>query len=266
MLQTWAHDLFYDPHLHVVVPAGGLSPDGSRWIACRKTFPPKRERSRLFRRLFLRDLFATLEKGDLRFPGSISHLADPQTFAKLLARAGRSKWNVYAEPPFDGPQRFLRYLAANRTAFSNDRLLDIEGGKVRFTWKDYRLSGHRPKAMTLDGVEFVRRFLLHTVPDGFVGVRHFGLFANRHRAKNLRRCRELLATGCAACSRPRGSTSAPIARPQTAPEGAAPSCGGDQPADGGRLCPQCGRGRLRGTGISPLWLRRLSAQTRTEPS
>jgi hypothetical protein len=231
VLHTWGQNLLHHPHLHCVVPAGGLSADRKRWIACKKNFfLPVRVLSRLFRRVFLDDLAVAFQNGKLSFHGSLTHLADPAAFARLLDDARRCQWVVYAKPPFGGPEQVLRYLAryTNRIALSNNRILSIEDGNVTFSWKDYR-QGHQRKTTTLPAVEFIRRFLLHVVPDRFVRIRHFGLFANRQRRDNLALCRSLLATESSATSpHPSGS----------------PAIGQD-----GRLlpqlCPLCHQGRMR---------------------
>jgi len=194
VLHTWGQTLLHHPHLHCVVPGGGLSPDRQRWIACRRGFfLPVRVLSRLFRRLFLEALHQAFEQGRLQFHGTIQPLSEPKAFARLLQRCRAGEWVVYAKPPFGGPQKVLDYLAryTHRIAISNDRLLHLHDGKVTFRWKDYQHGG-RHRTMTLDAVEFIRRFLLHVLPDGFVRIRYFGLFANGHRTANIALCRKLL--------------------------------------------------------------------------
>lgn len=177
------------------MPGGGPSPDGSRWIACRPNFfLPVRVLSRLFRRLFLEALRTAFDAGQLQFFGEIEGLADPQAFARLLTAAGRRDWVVYAKPPFGGPEQVLAYLSryTHRVAIANSRLIGMEDGRVTFRWRDYR-HGRRPRKMTLDAGEFIRRFLLHTLPDGVHRIRHYGFLANGQRAARLAACRALLA-------------------------------------------------------------------------
>jgi hypothetical protein len=194
VLHTWGQQLQHHPHVHGVVTGGGLSRDGTRWIACRPGFfLPVRVLSRLFRRLFLQSLQQAFEAGRLRLTGSLEPLADPETFTKQLAPARQAEWVVYAKRPFAGPQQVLDYVGryTHRVAISNNRLVAIEDGHVRFRWKDYRAES-RPKTMTLAATEFIRRFLLHVLPRGFQRIRYYGLLGNRHRAEKLARCRQLL--------------------------------------------------------------------------
>ena len=195
VLHSWGQTLSYHPHLHCIVPGGGPSSDGTRWIACRPNFfLPVRVLSRLFRRLFLQALRTAFEAGQLQFFRDIAAVANPQAFTRLLASASRQDWVVYAKPPFGGPEQVLAYLSryTHRVAIANSRLVSMADGKVTFRWRDYR-HGRRPRAMTLDAGEFIRRFLLHTVPDGFHRIRHFGFLANGQRAARLTACRALLA-------------------------------------------------------------------------
>jgi putative transposase/transposase-like zinc-binding protein len=195
VLHTWGQTLGHHPHLHCVVPGGGLAPDGTRWIACRPGFfLPVRVLSRLFRRLFLAQLQAAYARGQLHFAGTLAALADPAAFARALGPLAATEWVVYAKPPFGGPAQVLEYLGqyTHRVAIANHRLLSLDAGQVRFRWKDYRHHG-RPKTMTLDAAEFLRRFLLHVLPAGFHRIRHYGFLGNRHRARQLARCRALLA-------------------------------------------------------------------------
>ena len=195
VLHTWGQTLDHHPHLHCVIPGGGLSPDGGRWISCRPGFfLPVRVLSRLFRRLFLEGLEAAHRAGELSFFSSLAYLEDPHAFGRYLAPLRRSEWVVYAKRPFAGPKQVLAYLAryTHRVAISNSRLTSIDDGMVRFRWKDYRQAA-KTKVMTLTAGEFIRRFLMHTLPDGFHRIRHYGLFANGHRADKLARCRELIA-------------------------------------------------------------------------
>jgi Putative transposase/Transposase zinc-binding domain len=196
VLHTWGQNLHLHPHLHCVVPGGGISPDGSRWIACRKPtfFLPFKVLSRRFRRLFLLYLGKAFRKGRLRFSGELQGLAKPDAFHALCERAAQIEWVVHVKPPFGGPQRVLKYLAryTHRVAISNHRLRSLENGRVSFDWKDYA-DHSRTKTMTLDAVEFIRRFLLHVLPSGFVRIRQFGFLANRVRKEKLEHCRALLA-------------------------------------------------------------------------
>ena len=195
ILHTWGQNLLHHPHLHCVVPGGGLSADGERWVSCRpKFFLSVKVLSRLFRRLFLARLKAAFATGQLRFFNSLEPLQAPRAFARYLAPLRRAEWVVYAKPPFGGPEHVLEYLGryTHRVAISNNRLIGFVDGKVSFRWKDYR-DESRQKVMHLDGDEFIRRFLLHVLPHGFQRIRHYGLLANRHRAAKLARCRQLLS-------------------------------------------------------------------------
>jgi len=194
VLHTWGQNLLFHPHLHCVVPGGGLAPDGQRWIACRPGFfLPVRVLSRLFRRFFLKYLQAAFDHGKLQFFSSLQRLRDPKAFASYLAPLRRTEWVVYAKAPFGGPQQVLNYLGryTHRVAISNHRLLDIDQGKVAFRWKDYRHHDQQ-KTMTLEADEFMRRFLLHVLPDGFQRIRHYGFLAHRYREARLALCRQLL--------------------------------------------------------------------------
>ena len=194
VLHSWGQNLSFHPHLHCVVPGGGLLPDGTRWISCRTGFfLPVRVLSMLFRRLFLESLEKAFKSGELRFFSSLQPLREPRAFRRYLNPARRANWVVFAKPPFAGPQQVLEYVGryTHRVAISNNRLLDIEDGKVRFRWKDYR-AGNQHKTMTLTADEFIRRFLIHVPPEGFQRIRYYGLFGNRYRKEKLARCRELL--------------------------------------------------------------------------
>jgi hypothetical protein len=195
VLHSWGQTLTYHPHLHCIVPGGGPSLDGARWISCRSGFfLAVRVLSCLFRRLFLEALRTTFEAGRLHFFGDIADLADPAAFARLLAAGRRRNWVVYAKPPFGRPEQVLAYLGryTHRVAIANSRLVRLADGKVTFRWRDYR-HGRRTKLMTLEAGEFIRRFLLHTLPDGFHRIRHYGFLANGQRAARLASCRLLLA-------------------------------------------------------------------------
>jgi len=196
VLHTWGQNLHLHPHLHCVVPGGGISPDGSRWIACRKDsfFLPYLLLSQRFRKKFLGQLRQAFRHGTLRFIGELQSLASPPAFEAMCEQAAKIEWVVHIKPPFGGPQRVLKYLAryTHRVAISNHRLRALENGRVSFEWKDYAQHSQR-KIMTLDAVEFMRRFLLHVLPSGLVRIRHFGFLANRFRTRNLQLCRDLLA-------------------------------------------------------------------------
>jgi Putative transposase/Transposase zinc-binding domain len=193
VLHTWGSALTHHPHVHVIVPGGGLAPDGSRWIACKPGFfLPVRVLSRLFRRLFLDRLRALHAAERLAFLGDLAPLAEKRAFDAALASLRRSNWFVYAKRPFAGPQAVLAYLAryTHRVAISNARLIALDEAGVTFKWKDYRIKGRdRLKSMTLDAAEFIRRFLLHVLPSGFHRIRHYGLFASTVRARNIERVR-----------------------------------------------------------------------------
>jgi hypothetical protein len=194
VLHSWGSTMTFHPHLHCVVTGGGLSPDGARWITCRpRFFLPVRVLSRLFRRLFLEDLDKAFQAGRLAFFSSLQVLHERAAFLRYLAPLRRAKWVVYSKPPFAGPQQVLDYLGryTHRIAISNNRLLAIGDGKVRFRWKDYR-NGGRWRTMTLTAEEFIRRFLLHVLPAGFQRIRYYGFLCNRYRQQKLARCRELL--------------------------------------------------------------------------
>ena len=195
VLHTWGQTLQHHPHLHCIVPGGGLSPDQSRWIACRPGFfLPVRALSRRFRTLFLERLRAAFAVGELHFFGALTTLAEPTAFAERLRGLRDIEWVVYAKRPFAGPEQVLAYLGryTHRVAIANSRLTRIADNQVSFTWKDYRHRG-KAKVMTLAADEFMRRFLLHTVPDGFHRIRHLGFLANGHRTQKLAHCRALLA-------------------------------------------------------------------------
>jgi hypothetical protein len=194
VLHTWGQTLQHHPHIHCVVPGGGPSPDGARWIDCRPGFfLPVRVLSKLFRRLFLENLQAAFEAGRLSFFGTLAEFGAPATFADRLRKLRRVDWVVYAKRPFGGPEQVLAYLGryTHRVAISNRRLVSMQNGKVVFRWKDYRHHA-KPKLMTLEADEFIRRFLLHTLPDGFHRIRHYGFLANGHRDEKLALCRRLL--------------------------------------------------------------------------
>jgi hypothetical protein len=195
VLHTWGQNLQFHPHLHCVVPGGGLSPDGQRWISCRPNFfLPVRVLSRLFRRLFLEALQRAFDSGKLQFFNALESLRERRTFDQLLHRLKACEWVVYSKRPFAGPQQVLDYVGryTHRVAISNNRLLDIENDQMHFTWKDYR-DGGQFKTMILSADEFIRRFLLHVLPNGFQRIRYYGFLGNRYRTEKLEQCRRLLA-------------------------------------------------------------------------
>jgi hypothetical protein len=234
VLHTWGQNLMLHPHVHCVVTGGGLSPDESRWVTGRDDFfLPVRILSRVFRGKFLAGLRAAFRRGRLRFPGVLTPLSGSDRFNALLSQVVRTEWVVYARPPWGGAATVLKYLAryTHKAAISNHRLVDLADGRVRFRWKDYAHGG-RQGTMTLEAVEFVRRFLLHVLPSGFVRVRHYGLLANRHRREKLARCRELL-----------GMVVTP--RADTAPIDPGPAASGHEvEVTPTRVCPRCGAGRM----------------------
>jgi len=197
VLHTWGSALTHHPHLHCIVPGGGLSLDGQRWVSCKPGFfLPVRVLSRLFRRLFLDKLSAAHHAGQLQFFGTHRHLADSKDFADYLAPLRQIDWVVYAKRPFAGPEAVLAYLSryTHRVAISNSRLIACDERGVTFKWKDYRAKPRdRYKTLTLATGEFIRRFLLHVLPSGFHRIRHYGLLANHTRVKQLQRLRELLS-------------------------------------------------------------------------
>jgi hypothetical protein len=197
VLHTWGSAMTHHPHVHMIVPGGGLSADGSRWVACKPGFfLPVRVLSKLFRRLMLEKLAIAHATGKLQFFGEHAHLAAADAFAAFLAPLKTTRWFVYSKRPFAGPQAVLAYLAryTHRVAIANSRLIAADERGVTFTWKDYRSTGrNRHKTMTLATHEFIRRFLIHVLPKGFHRIRHYGLLASAARRANIARVRELLA-------------------------------------------------------------------------
>jgi hypothetical protein len=196
VLHTWGQNLEHHPHVHYIVPAGGLTPDGSNWIdSSRRFFLPVKALSRRFRRRFRMELGELFEQNRIQFHGSLQQLNSPRAFNHFLWQLGRKDWVVYAKPPFGGAEHVLNYLAryTHRVAISNHRLVDFENDRVSFRWRDYAHGG-KQKVMTVSSHEFLRRFLIHVLPKGLVRIRHFGLFANRRRSAALERCRALLGT------------------------------------------------------------------------
>jgi hypothetical protein len=220
ILHTWGQNLLLHPHIHCAIPAGGLSPDHTRWVHPRYPFfLPVKVLSRVFRGKFIAGLKRLYRRRQLRCAGPAAMLADPRQFGKLLRRLHRQNWVVYAKPAFGGAMQVLRYLGryTHRVAISNHRLLAFDGERVTFRYKDYAHGGKQRK-MTLWGTEFLRRFFLHVLPKGFVRIRHFGFLSNRFRASQLALCRQLLPT-----------SPAPPPAPQSA---------GDAPSSW--QCPRCG--------------------------
>jgi hypothetical protein len=194
VLHTWGQNLLHHPHVHCVVPAGGPAIDGSAWVACRKGFfLPVRVLSRVYRGKFIALLKRAHDNNQLHFHGRLQPLSGRALWEQLLDQSVQKEWVVYAKRPFGGPARVLKYLAryTHRVAIANERLRRLEAGQVTFHWKDYA-HGSRPSKMTLPATEFIRRFLLHVLPSGFVRIRSYGFLANRYRAENLTRCRVLL--------------------------------------------------------------------------
>ena len=225
-MHSWGQSLEFHPHVHCVVTGGGISLDDTRWVACKPGFfLPVRVLSRLFRRKLLHEIGRSFDAGSLDFYGSLAHLEDPSNFWSYLRPLHDKDWMVYAKPPFGSPDCVLKYLAryTHRVAISNRRLIRMENGKVTFAWKDYA-HGSRRGAMTLSAVEFIRRFLLHVLPKGFVRIRHQGFLANRHRREKVVLCRQLLAAA--------DSTTALAVSPDAPCEDSAPAC------------PECEKGRL----------------------
>jgi Putative transposase/Transposase zinc-binding domain len=235
VLHSWGQNLQHHPHIHCLVPGGGLSPDGTRWVSCRPGFfLPVRVLSRLFRRLFLDRLRAAFDAGRLAFFGALARLDDASTFARLLAELRRIEWVIYAKRPFAGPEAVLAYLGryTHRVAIANSRLVTLANGRISFRWRDYR-HHNKNKVMTLAADEFIRRFLLHALPDGFHRIRHYGFLANRQRAEKLALCRTLVAVG--------GDGAAPVARDAKRRQAADPAPD---------HCPCCG-GRMEPIGAFP---------------
>ena len=192
--------VFHHPHIHCVVPTGGLSPDRAAWVSCREDFfLPVRVLSRVFRGKFIALLKRAFARGELEFHGSLTSLAEPAAVERLLNQSVKHDWVVYAKRPFGGPNLVLKYLAryTHRVAISNWRLLRLHNGRVSFAWRDYA-HGNRQSTMTLTAVEFIRRFLLHVLPSSFVKIRYYGFMANRCRRKSLQLCRQLLGQSQAA--------------------------------------------------------------------
>jgi DNA-directed RNA polymerase subunit RPC12/RpoP len=216
VLHTWGQNLQHHPHVHYIVPAGGLALDGSRWIdSSRRFFLPVKALSKIFRDKFCDELRELFKQDRLQFHNSLQQLASPGSFSHFLRQLGQKDWVVYAKPPFGGAEHVLNYLAryTHRVAISNHRLVAFENHRVSFLWRDYAHGG-KNKVMTVPADEFLRRFLIHVLPKGLVRIRHFGLFANRRRSAALQRCRQLL--GPVACAD----------RPETTNQLRCPACSG----------------------------------------
>jgi hypothetical protein len=223
VLHTWGQNLLHHPHVHCVIPAGGLSADHRRWVHPRYPFfLPVKVLSRVFRGKFVAGLKRAFQQGELCLPGGLKPLAQDKTFRAFLRSLFRQDWVVYAKPPFGGPEHVLQYLAryTHRVAISNHRIVDFADGKITFLWKDYA-HGSKRRRMTLTAEEFLRRFLLHTLPRGFIRIRFFGFLANRRRAALLPLCQQLLVAN------PRSRSPTPPARSAGSPPlWICPHCGG----------------------------------------
>jgi putative transposase/transposase-like zinc-binding protein len=237
VLHTWGQNLMHHPHTHAVVAGGGLSQDGTRWVRCKKSKKSQKEffvhvrvLSDVFRGKFIAHLKQALASGQIRFPGQLKSYANPAVFESLLDQAVRHDWVVYAKRPFSSPICVLKYLAryTHRVAISNQRLVDIEDGCVRFQYKDYA-DAHQSKVMKLSTEEFMRRFLMHTLPSGFVRIRYYGFLANRCRAQQLECCRQLLGVRIAEACTTQDTLHATE---------------GTEPAAERRTCPACKTGVL----------------------
>jgi hypothetical protein len=229
VLHTWGSALTHHPHVHMIVPGGGLSDDGSRWISSRSNFLVHvKVLARLFRGRFLATLAKAHAEERLKFFNTHAGLADKRAFKRFLAPLRHIKWVVNCKDPFAGPQQVLRYLSryTHRVAISNRRLLTADDGGVSFRWKDYRIEGPgRWKTMTLTAHEFIRRFLMHVLPKGFHRIRHYGLFANGNRAANFARARELLGAAPRVVEPEEETAAAPRDEPRVLPS-PCPRCGG----------------------------------------
>lgn len=247
ILHTWGQTLLHHPHIHCLIPGGGISTDGNQWIHCREGFfLPVRVLSSLFQKKLLAYIKKAYKKGEWVLHGKLADLKKKKSFQKFLSPLYDMNWNVYAKPPFGDSLKVLKYLAryTHRVAISNQRLVSLKDGKVSFRWKDYR-NGNANRIMTLDAVEFIRRFLMHVLPSGFMCIRHYGFLSNRVRKEKLRLCRQLLEDDDAI------QTSSPLEQTKSAlidlMEDARTS-----------LCPVCKKGRLSTTqSIFPLAKERL---------
>lgn len=238
VLHTWGQNLMDHPHVHCIVTGGGLSPDTGKWVSCRKKFfihvNVLRE---LFKKKLLAYLKRSYEAGKLAFPGAIAYLQEPKVFERFRKQFYRKKWVLYSKPPFGGPKEVIRYLGryTHRIAISNHRILSVEDGRVSFRWRDHA-DGNRMKMMTLNADEFIRRFLLHVLPDRFVKIRHYGLMGSRNCKNNLTLCRKLLHV----CKAEKDNE----ARTETWKELLLRVAGVDV-----AKCPVCQKGRMHTTGV-----------------
>ena len=239
LLHTWGQNLLAHPHLHCVIPGGGISSDGERWVSCRDGFfLPVRVLSRMFRGKFLALLLSAFEQQELEFHGQLRELAHPKAWEGWLEPIRNKEWVVYAKPPFGGPEQVLKYLAryTHRVAISNRRIQSFDNGKVSFRWKDYA-HGNQKRTMTLSSVEFIRRFLLHVLPSGFMRIRYYGFLANRHRAEKIELARELITDQTSSTQNDPDSSEPPQPQPDAAPAG-------EGALDDFDICPKCKQGRL----------------------
>jgi Putative transposase/Transposase zinc-binding domain len=233
VLHTWGQNLLHHPHVHCVIPAGGIAADGSRWLSCRPGFfLPVRVLSRVFRGKFVAGLKRAFARGELAFHGELAELAAANCFEGLLDQVVRRDWVVFAKRPFGGPRQVLKYLAryTHRVAIANQRLVTLRQGRVTFRWKDYAHGG-RQRMMTLAATEFIRRFLLHVLPRGFMKIRHYGFMANRGRTANRKLCRQLLKMPTVPAASPNDDSRS----------NSAETCDAERL----RPCPHCCEGRLR---------------------
>jgi hypothetical protein len=225
VLHTWGSALTHHPHVHMIVPGGGLSKGGNRWVACKPGFfLHVRVLSRLFRRLFIEGLLALHHAGELAFFGDQAGLSDADSFAKYLAPLRKKEWVVYAKPPFGGPEAVLAYLSryTHRVAISNSRLISADADTVAFKWKDYRIkSGAKQNTMRLSTNEFIRRFLIHVLPDGFHRIRHYGFLASSRRKSNIAKVRALLGAQPPKQDDPQAAETIPLTLREPCPD-----CGG----------------------------------------
>jgi hypothetical protein len=236
VLHSWGQNLMHHPHVHSVVTGGGISADGSRWVPCRRTqagkpfFIDVKILSRVFRGKYIHLLKQAFAAGELEFYGQLTEFAEPPPFEQLLNSAVRKDWIVYAKRPFGGPEQVLRYLAryTHRVAISDRRLLELKDGRVRFQYKDYA-DEQKSRTMTLSSCEFIRRFLMHTLPSRFVRIRYTGFLANRFRKQRLDECRSLIGV----------SSVAPVP-----PDDANGSAAGSDQQEATPKCSKCGCGRI----------------------
>jgi hypothetical protein len=251
-LHTWGQNLQLHPHVHCVVTGGGLSVDESHWISGSDDFfLPFQVLSRVFRGKFLAGLRKLFTRGQLHFAGKLMALGRPEQFNRLLSESVRTDWVVHVKPPWGGPKTVLKYLAryTHKTAISNHRLISLEDGQVCFRWKDYA-HGRQWRTMKLSAIAFVRRFLMHVLPSGFVRVRHYGILANCHRQEKLALCRDLLGVEPTS----QDDVPAPLATPEH-----------DSPVTPTKVCPVCGAGRMIVIAEFPPMTMNLEALKQAKP-